>query len=210
MMKVIVADDHALVRRGVKEVIADEFDILMIKEVGTGRGVVNAVQGAEWDIVILDLNFSDINGLEVLKELRTLRPTLPVVVLSFHPEEQYAVRVLRAGASGYVTKATAPEELVIAMKKALNGGTYVSSVLAEQLAVGVLSRRVSVPYEGLSDRELEVLRFLGKGQTPSEIAVQLHLSIKTVSTYRTRLLEKLNLKTTAQLIRYAVTHQIAD
>lgn len=210
MMKIIVADDHALVRRGVKEVIAEEFDLAVIKEIGTGQGVVNAVQEEEWDIVILDLNFPDTSGLKVLKKLKAFRPVLPFVVLSVHPEEQYAVRALKAGASGYVTKATVTEELIGAMNKALTGGTYVSSTLAEQFAKGAISSRVESSTEGLSDRELEVLCLFGKGEMPSQIAKRLNLSIKTVSTYRARLLEKLNLKTSAQLIRYAVTHQLLD
>lgn len=210
MMKIIVADDHALVRRGVKEVIAEEFDMAVIKEISTGQGVVNAVQEEEWDIVILDLNFPDTVGLKVLKELKALRPVLPIVVLTVHPEEQYAERVLKAGASGYVTKATVTEELMGAMNKALTGGTYVSSTLAERFAKGAISSRVKPFHEGLSDRELEVLCLFGKGQMPSEIARHLNLSIKTVSTYRARLLEKLGLKTSAQLIRYAVTHQLLD
>lgn len=210
MMKIIVADDHALVRRGVKEVIAEKFDMALIKEISTGQGVVNAVQGEEWDIVILDLNFPDTLGFEVLKELKALRPVLPIVVLSVHPEEQYAVRVLKAGASGYVTKATVTEELVVAMNIALAGGSYVSSTLAEQFGKGVISSRVESSNEGLSDRELEVLCLFGKGQMPGEIARHLNLSIKTVSTYRARLLEKLRLKTSAQLIRYAVTHQLVE
>ena len=210
MMKIIVADDHALVRRGVKEVIAEEFELAVIKDISTGQGVVNAVGEEEWDIVILDLNFPDTSGLKVLKELKALRPVLPFVVLTVHPEEQYAVRALKAGAAGYVTKATVTDDLVTAMNKALAGGTYVSFTLAEQIAKGMISSRVESSHEGLSDRELEVLCLFGKGQMLSEIARHLNLSIKTVSTYRARLLEKLRMKTSAQLIRYAVTHQLVD
>lgn len=209
-LKILVIDDHALVRRGVKEVIAENFNAVEIVEKGTAQGALDAVRQEEWGIVVLDLNLPDKGGLDVLKEMKTLKPSLPVVILSYHPEEQYAVRVLKAGAAGYVTKETVTEELVEAIRKALNGAVYVSEILAERFAVNLLCSRPDSPFELLSDRELEVLRLIGEGNTSTQIAQQLFLSPKTVNTYRGRLLEKLKLKTTAQLIRYAMTHQLVE
>ncbi|MDO9118425.1 MAG: response regulator transcription factor [Nitrospira sp.] len=210
-MKILLVDDHALVRRGVAHVLQEDLPDLTIVEKGTALDALEAVHATPWDLVILDINLPDKSGLDALKDIKRISPDLPVLILSLYPEAQYARRALKAGASGYLTKDTAPEEVTTAVKRILQGGRYVSAALAEQLAadLGTTSGEAREPHERLSDRELEVLRLIGSGRTPTEIAEQLALSIKTVSTYRARILEKLNLRTTAELIRFAVDHQLA-
>jgi DNA-binding NarL/FixJ family response regulator len=208
-MKILLADDHAIMRKGLRDVLVEGLGQVEIGEAATGRDALEAVRKQAWDAVVLDVNLPDKNGIEVLKEMKALRPGIPVVVLSLHPEDQYAVRMLKAGAAGYLTKEAAPEELVAALKKALHGGRYVSPALAEQLADSV-GGAPAEPHQTLSDRELEVLCLIARGKTPTEIADMLSLSVKTVSTYRARLLEKLRLHSTADLIRYAVDHKLVE
>lgn len=211
-MKILLADDHALVRRGVAHVLREDLLDVTISEAGTAEAVLREVQQARWDLVILDVNLPDRSGLDALRDIKRFAPDLPVLILSLYPEAQYARRALKAGASGYLTKDTAPEEVASAVRRILQGGRYVSATLAEQLAADLATsaddRRE--PLELLSDREIEVLRLIGNGKTPTEVAEQLALSIKTVSTYRTRILEKLSLHTTAELIRFAVDHRLID
>lgn len=179
-------------------------------ECGTGQDAVQAVQQETWDIAILDINLPDKNGIEVAKEIKQYQPDLRIVILSLYPEQQYAMRAFKAGASGYLTKESAPEELILAMKKVFAGGRYVSASLAEELA-GHLSGEFAGPLlHRLSDRELEVLCLIARGKTGSEIAHHLSLSEKTVSTYRSRVLEKLHLKSTPELIRYALDQKLVD
>ena len=210
MLKILIADDHAIVRHGLKQVLAEEFDKAVIAETGTGQGVLDAFKSEVFDAVILDLNLPDKPGLDVLKEVKALHPTVPVVVLSFHPEEQYALRALKAGAAGYLTKESAPEELISALRKILAGGKYVGATLAEHLAGSLTGESLGEAYHALSDRELEVLCLIARGKTVAEIANSLSLSIKTISTYRARLLEKLRLSTTAELIRYALYNRLVE
>ena len=209
-MKILLVDDHALVRRGVVHVLSEELPDLTIVEKGTAQDAIDTVQSSQWDLLILDVNLPDKSGLDALKDIKRTSPGLPVLILSLYPEAHYARRALKAGASGYLTKDTAPEEVTNAVKRILQGGRYVSAALAEQLAadLGTATTDSREWHEALSDRELEVLRLIGSGRTPTEIAEQLTLSIKTVSTYRARILEKLNLRTTAELIRFAVDHQL--
>ena len=209
MLRILIADDHAIVRQGLKQVLLEEFQQATIVEASTGQGVLDMVQVQPWNILILDIHLPDKNGVEVLKEVKMVKPDLPVVVLSLSPEDQYGIRVLRAGGSGYLTKESAPEELVTAVKKVIGGGRYVSSNLAEQLAASIAPQANGPSHQSLSDRELEVLEYLGSGKTVTDIADTLALSVKTVSTYRSRLLEKLHLKTTADLIRYAYEHGLS-
>ena len=209
MLRILIADDHAIVRQGLKQVLLEEFQQATIVETSTGQGVLEMVQAQPWNILILDIHLPDKNGVEVLKEVKMVKPDLPVVVLSLSPEDQYGIRVLRAGGSGYLTKESAPEELVTAVKKVIGGGRYVSSNLAEQLAASIAPQANAPSHQSLSDRELEVLEYLGSGKTVTDIADTLALSVKTVSTYRSRLLEKLQLKTTADLIRYAYEHGLS-
>lgn len=210
MLKVLIADDHPVVRRGLRELIEEAFGTVKIEEAGTGQDVLDLVQQGHWDILVLDINLPDQSGLEVLKALKTSYPQLPVIILSMYPENQYAVRAFRAGAAGYLTKESAPEELGKAMKKALAGGRYVSAAVAERLAVDLHDLSTRAAHERLSDREFEVLRLLARGKTVSDIGGEIALSVKTVSTYRARILEKLQLRTTAELIRYAVDHHLTD
>lgn len=211
-MRILLTDDHALVRRGVAHILREEIADLTVTEAGTAQETLDAVQATLWDLVILDVNLPDKNGLEVLKDIKRMSPDLPVLILSLYPEAQYARRALKAGASGYITKDTAPEEVTSAVRRILQGGRYVSASLAEQLAadLGAPAGDRRELHERLSDRELEVLRLIGRGHTPTEIAEQLAISIKTVSTYRVRILEKLERRTTAELIRFAVDHHLID
>ncbi|MBI3799493.1 MAG: response regulator transcription factor [Deltaproteobacteria bacterium] len=205
MVKILIADDHAVVRRGLKQIMTDEPDLLVVGEAQTAQQALELVRQQAWDVVVLDITMPGRSGLEVLKELQRERPKLPVLVLSMHPEEQFAVRALKAGAAGYLTKESAPGELVTAIRKVLGGGRYVSATLAETLAFELAVAPDQSPHETLSNREYEVFRLLAAGKTVSEIAAQLFLSVKTISTYRARILEKMNLKHNAELIRYAVT-----
>jgi DNA-binding NarL/FixJ family response regulator len=209
MLKILLTDDHAIMRKGLKDVLVEGLGQVKVGEAATGQEALEAVRKQAWDAVVLDVNLPDKNGIEVLKEMKVLRPAMPVIVLSLHPEDQYAVRMLKAGAAGYLTKESAPEQLVSAVRKALAGGKYVSAALAEQLA-GSVGGEPAEPHQRLSDRELEVLCLIAGGKTPTEIADSLSLSVKTVSTYRARLLEKLHLKTTADLIRYALDHKLVE
>ena len=209
-MKILLVDDHALVRRGVTQVLREDFPDLTIVEKDTAQDAIEATQTTPWDLVMLDINLPDKSGLDALKDIKRITPNLPVLMLSLHPEAQYAKRAFKAGASGYLTKDQAPEEVTIAVKRILQGGRCVSAALAEQLAadLGAASGETPALHRLLSDRELEVLRLIGSGKAPTDIAEQLALSIKTVSTYRARVLEKLNLRTTADLIRFTVDHQL--
>lgn len=210
MVTVLVVDDHAVVRKGLKQVLAEEFSDATIIEIGTGQGALEAVCSKKIDAIVLDLNLPDKHGLEILKEIKSTKPDLPVIVLSLYSEEQYGFRVLRAGGSGFLNKETAPEELVSALKKVLMGGTYVTPSLAEHLASGLSIKSPTALYQTLSDRELEVLCLIAKGKTATQISDELSLSVKTISTYRSRLLEKLKRDTTAELIRYAVDHHLVE
>lgn len=207
-LNILLVDDHAIVRVGLRQMLLDAFHQLDVTEAGTGQEALSKVQHTAWDLVVLDINLPDTNGLDVLKKLKTLRPTLPIVVLSFHPEEQYAVRALKSGASAYVTKDTAPQELDTAIKTVLAGRQYVTPSLAQRLEALPIQSAGKPLHTLLSDRELQVLSMIGAGKSVTEIAVALDLSVKTVSTYRMRLLSKLQLKTTSALIRYALTHHL--
>ena len=210
MLKVLVADDHALLREGLTRVLTKEFHGIDVQEVGTGQGVINCVRSQTWDALILDINLPDKNGIEVLKEAKTLQPTLPVLILSFYPEKQYALRSLKSGASGYLTKESAPEELVAALRKIIQGETYISARVTNDLVSGLRGNDPTTLHQTLSNRELQVLCLLAKGKTISLIANEISLSVNTISTYRTRLLEKLNLTTTAELIRYALDQRLVE
>src|SRR4026208_122796 len=203
MIRVLLADDHAIVRRGLKQILAETEDIRTEGEVDSGAGVLREVRAKKYDMVLLDITLPDQNGLEVLGQLRAVRPNLPVLMLSVHPEEQYAVRALKTGAAGYLTKDSAPEEMVAAIRKVYRGGKYVSAALAERL-VGLLGEQEGAPHESLSEREFQVMLLLANGKSVSEIANRLALRSKTVSTYRSRLMEKLGMKSIAELVRYVM------
>lgn len=203
-MNVLIADDHAIVRRGLKQILAETSDIVVAGEAADGREVMSKLAASEWDVLVLDINMPGRSGLDVLRDIKMLRPRLPVLILSVHAEEQMATRMLKAGASGYLNKESAPEELVTAIRKVHGGGKYVSPAQAERMITDLTTGTGKLPHELLSDREYEILCLIASGKTPSQIARQLALSVKTVSTYRSRLLEKMQLETSAQITHYAI------
>ena len=209
MKSFLLGDDHAVVRSGLKQLLIDEFQHVNVGEAANANDVLSLARNQRWDIVILDINLPGRSGLDVLSELKKEPIKVPVLVLSMHPEDQFAIRALKAGASGYLTKESAPEELIKAVNKILAGGKYISDTLAEKLAIGLEAGSEKPPHELLSDREFQVLRMIGSGKTPSQIAEELHLSIKTISTFRARILEKMNMKTNAELIRYSIEKKLA-
>jgi two-component system invasion response regulator UvrY len=210
MTRVLIADDHSIVREGIKSLLASVPDIVIAAEARNGDEVFEKIQKETVDMVILDITMPGQSGLEVLKQLKADNPNLPVLILSMHPEEQYGMRVLKAGADGYLTKEAVPEELLLAIRKLTEGKKYISSTLAERLARNLSRNGTPLAHQSLSDREYEVLRGIGKGKTVSEIASELYLSVSTVSTYRSRILEKLNLRTNADLTYYAVKQGLVD
>jgi DNA-binding NarL/FixJ family response regulator len=210
MIRVLVADDHAVVRRGVVQILDEAPDLVAAGQASSGRQVLRQIQEGDYDVLVLDIAMPEGSGLEVLHQLRTLRPRLQILILSMYPERQYAVRALKAGAAGYLTKESAPDELVAAIRRVAQGGKYISQSLAEELATGLVGEVVEAPTERLSNREYQVMRLLANGKTVSEIAAELSLSVKTVSTYRARILDKLKLGNTAEIIRYAFEHGLAD
>ena len=210
MIRALIADDHAVVRQGLIQILGNIPEITVAGEAINGQEVLDKVRAESWDVVILDISMPDRSGLDILKQLKSERPKLPVLVLSMHSEDQYAVRALKAGASGYLTKDSAPDELVKAIRKVVSGGRYVGSCLAERLAFEIGADSSKLPHETLSDREFQVLRLIASGKSVTEIAAELYLSSKTVSTYRVRLLQKMNLKTNAELMHYAMQNHLID
>jgi len=210
MINVLIADDHAILRRGLKEILVSELEGVVCGEAKDATEALTRVQNGEWDLVILDVSMPGRSGLDVLHDIKASRPRLPVLMLSVHAEEQFGRRALRAGASGYVIKESAPEELIKAVRKVLTGGRYVSARLAEKLASDLTEDPDRPVHEILSGREFEVLRMIGYGRTITQIARDLHLSAPTVSTYRARILEKLKMTTTSELMRYAIRNGLVD
>jgi len=210
VIRILIADDHAILRRGLKEILVDELKDAIFAEAGNAQQVLTDVRKQAWDLVILDITMPGRSGLDLLRDLKQLQPELPVLVLSMHPEDQYAKRVLRSGAAGYMNKETAPKELVTAIRKVLAGGRYVSAALAEKLASDLSADSARLPHERLSDREFEVLRMIASGKTVSQIAEELHLSVTTVSTHRARILEKMDMANNAELMRYAMINALID
>ncbi len=202
---ILIADDHQVVRQGLKDILHQVPEVATVYEIDTARGVIDFIRFHEVEMVILDLSLPDGNGLDLLKEIHVWKPRLPILIFSMYPEEQYALRVLKAGGSGYLTKGSSAETILTAFQKILNGGRYVSPSMIDQVAFELGGDKwKNLPWENLSDREHEVLRQITSGRTVSEIAKELHLSVKTVSTYRSRILEKTRLKTTADLIRFGL------
>jgi len=210
MIRVLVADDHAVVRRGVVQILAESPHIVVAGEASCGSEVLRAVRENDYDIVLLDIAMPGGSGLEVLKELQSLKPDVQVLILSMYPEKQYALRALKAGAAGYLTKDSAPDELIEAIERISQGNKYITRSLAQEMASELGGRAGKELHEALSDREYQVMRLLAAGKSVSEIATQLSLSVKTVSTYRTRILEKLNLKTTAEIMHYALARGLVE
>lgn len=210
MKKILILDDHAVVREGVKKILDEQPGAITFGEASTAPEALRLVREQNWDVVVLDLSLGDRSGLEVLKELKQMRPRLPVLILSMHSEEQYARRAFKAGANGYITKDSPRAELVKAINKIIKGGVYVSPALAERLVIDLGSGTDLAPHEALSDREFEVMRLIASGKTVSEIAELLNLSDKTISTYRARLLEKMGMKTNAEITHYAIQNKLVD
>ena len=210
MIKVVVVDDHAVVREGLKRIVSESGGMVVSGEAADGQEAMRVIKSEPCDVVLLDISMPNKSGLDVLKELHAESPRLPVLVLSMHPEDQYAVRVLRAGAAGYVTKESAPAKLVQAIRKVVRGGKYVSPSLAERLVFDLGTDTDKAPHESLSDREYQVLCMIASGKTVTQIADVLALSVKTISTYRVRILEKLKMKNNAELTRYAIKEGLVD
>jgi two-component system invasion response regulator UvrY len=210
MTRILIADDHTIVRKGLKQILSEGMKNVEFSESANSSETLAAIRTASFDILILDMSMPGRSGLDLLKDVKTLSPKLPILVLSMYPEDQYALRVIKAGAMGYLTKDSAPEALVSAVAKILNGGKYISAALSDQLLDLVQVPKNGESYEQLSDREFQVLQLIASGKTVSEAADKLSLSVKTVSTYRTRILEKLRFSSNAELTRYAMQMKIVD
>jgi DNA-binding NarL/FixJ family response regulator len=208
LIKIFIADDHAIVREGLKQILSETSDMVVTDETGDGREVMKKIYENDFDVVLLDIAMPGRSGLEVLEELRQKRPDLPVLILSMHPEEQYAVRALRTGASGYLTKESAPEELINAIRKVSKGRKYVTASLAERLASAVEIDVDKPLHETLSNREYQVLCMIASGRTVKQISETLLLSVKTISTYRCRILSKMKMKNNAELTYYAIQNRL--
>lgn len=203
-VRILIADDHSIVRRGLKDILEQEFAEVYIEEVNNGKELMKSARAGKWDIVISDLTMPERSGLEVVKMLKEDKPELPILILSMHPEDQYALRVLRAGAAGYLTKESAGDELVKAVRYILQGRKYITPSIAEKMASQLTQDTSKQLHELLSDREFNVLKLIASGRTVSEIAEELNLSVGTISTYRARILEKMQLRTNAELTHYAI------
>lgn len=208
MINLLVADDHIVVRKGVRQIIEDAVDMRVAGEAGSVQEVLTLLREHDFDVLVLDIKLPDGSGLEALRDIRTIRPSMGVCILSMYPEHQYATRALRSGAAGYLTKESAPDELVSAVRSIARGERYVNRALAEALADEIHRDFEQKPHERLSDRELQVLCSLAEGKTITEIGEQLSISVKTVSTYRRRVLDKMGLQSNADLIRYAIEHKL--
>jgi len=210
MIRILIADDHAIVREGLKQIVAETSDMVVADEASSGHEVLNKVRDNEYDVVVLDISMPGGDGLNILKQIKREIPKLFVLVLSMHPEEQYAVRVLKAGAAGYLTKESAPDELITAIRRVSTGRKYVSSSLAEKLALDLVSEKEKPLYETLSDREYQVMCMIASGKKVKEIAEELCLSVKTISTYRSRVLYKMRMKNNAELTHYAIKQGLVE
>ena len=207
-IRILIADDHPIVREGYKKILDDTADMIVADEAGNGQEVLECIRKKEFDLILLDISMPGRSGLEVLKELKSLKPKLPVLILSIYPEEQYAIRAFRAGASGYLTKASAPHELITAIRKISQGGRYISSSMAEKLTYYLNADAAKPPHEMLSDREYQVMLMIASGKTVTEIADELCLSVKTISTYRTHIIDKMKLKNNAEITLYAIQNKL--
>jgi len=208
MLRILIADDHAIIRKGLKQILLEEYPSAAIEEVNDAEGAIKKTISNEWDIIICDLSMPGRSGLDVVQQVKQNFPKLPVLILSIHPEEQYAIRVLKAGAAGYLSKDAATEELVKAVQRVLQGRKYISPSIAEKMAADLDQDTSKPPHEILSDREFDIFKMIAAGKTVSDIAEQLSLSITTVSTYRARILAKMNMKANAELTRYGLENKL--
>lgn len=210
MIRIVLADDHAIVREGLKRIVGEAQGFQVVGEAADGTEVMRTVRELEFDVLVLDLSMPGRSGMELIKLVKSEKPKLKVLVLSMHQETQYAVRAIKSGASGYLTKETAPAQLEQAIRKIAAGGAYISAEVAEQLALGAMPGGETLPHETLSDREFQVFRALVAGDSVSDIAAKLNLSVKTVSTHKANLMQKLGLANQTELVRYALKHGLAD
>jgi DNA-binding NarL/FixJ family response regulator len=210
MIRILIADDHVLFREGLKQILGKHKELRVIDEAGSGNEAMQKILHSDCDVIILDISMPGRSGLDILAEIRKVKPELPVLIVSMHPEDQYAVRVLRAGASGYLTKESAASELISAIHKIASGGRYISPSVAERLADAIERDREEAPHHALSNREFQVMRMLAAGKTLKEIAEDLILSEKTITTYRARILEKMDLRNNVELSHYAIKHELLD
>ena len=207
-MRILIADDHAIVRRGLREILLEEFPFAEIEEVGDAEDLIKKITKNDWSVVLTDLSMPGRSGLEALLQIKQLYPKLPVLILSVHPEEQYAVRALKAGAAGYLNKDMAPDELVNAVRRVVSGKKYITASIAEKLVSSFDYNSDKLAHEHLSNREFEVFKLLALGKSVSDIADTFHLSVTTISTYRSRIMAKMNMKTNADLTQYAIAHKL--
>ncbi|MDA8431392.1 MAG: response regulator transcription factor [Nitrospiraceae bacterium] len=210
MIRILIADDHRIVREGLKQILAETPDMIVMDEASNGQEVLGKIWENDFDVVLLDISMPGRSGLDILKQLKSERPRLAVLVLSMYSEEQYAMRALRAGASGYMTKESAPDELIEAIRKVSTGRKYISPTVAEKLAVSLEAKDERPAHENLSDREYQVMCMIASGKTIKSIADELSLSVKTVSTYRTRILEKMQMKNNAELTHYSIQNRLVE
>ena len=210
MIKILIADDHPIVRAGLKQILEGASDIKVTVEAGDGHELLRLIRKGGIDVVLLDISMPGLTGLDALKQIKTENPDLPILILSMHPEDQYGIRVLKAGAAGYLMKSAAPDQLVGAIRKVYRGGRYVSPSLAEKMAFGLQTGASGLPHETLSDREYQVLCMIASGKTVKEIGEELALSEKTISTYRARVLEKMDMKSNSELTHYAIKLDLVD
>jgi DNA-binding NarL/FixJ family response regulator len=210
MIRLVVADDHTILREGLKQVLSGASDLAVVGEAQDGHEVLQRVRELEFDVLLLDMSMPGKSGIELIKQVRGEKPKLRILVLSMHPEPQYAVRAIKAGASGYLTKESAPAQLVSAIRRVAGGGAFITDSVAEQLALGAMPQTEAPPHHALSDREFQVLQLLVSGKTVSEVAGELNLSVKTVSTHKARIMQKMNMSNPTELIRYALHHGLID
>jgi len=210
MIRIVVADDHTIVREGLKQLLTAAGDFEVVGEAQDGHQVLERVRGLDFDVLLLDMSMPGKSGIELIKQVHGEKPKLRILVLSMHEEHQYAVRAIRAGASGYLTKEGASSQLVQAIRKVAGGGAYISSAVAEQLALGAMPDAKGPPHASLSDREFQIFRMIAEGKSVSDIAERLNLSVKTVSTHKSNILQKMNMSTQAELIKYALTHRLVE
>lgn len=210
MIKILIADDHAIVRSGLKQIVAETNDIQVTHEAASGKETLDKIRQHQVDAVILDISMPDKHGLDILKDIKLQNPQIPVLILSMHPEEQYAIRALKSGAAGYLTKESIPQELLNAIRKVAAGKKYISVAFSERIAASLGQDTTQPPHTLLSDREYEVMTMLATGKSVSTIATELALSVKTISTYRSRILEKMQMTSNADLMRYAIEHKLVD
>jgi DNA-binding NarL/FixJ family response regulator len=210
MIRIVVADDHTIVREGLKQLLSANDDLEVVAEAADGHQVMQRVRDTELDVLLMDMSMPGKSGIELIKQVRAEKPRLRILVLSMHEEQQYAVRAIKAGAAGYLTKESASTQLVNAIRKVAGGGAFISAEVAEQLALGAMPQTEGPPHAALSDREYQVFRMVASGSSVTEIAESLNLSAKTVSTHKARLMQKMGLRSQADIIRYAIAHKLID